>query len=190
MEKLDDKWLSRDYPTLVAIMRKVENGTRPIQAWDLGDSGLTASDLEISLRALESRGYIDTTQRAGRPDGVEGVSGAAYIAVGLHPDGEDARAELVRVFTELAEGTEDQEQKTLLRKSAEAAGSFSRDVAVGVVSALALGAGRVWRVAPRRRVWPVGPGCAGGPTLLRAPQLAAGAREGLAGGPTDHLMLH
>ena len=134
--RLNDVWLSRDYPMLVEIMRIVEEEGLSIQAFQWKHILETEEDQQRALYALRARGLIETRELASYIDSITNVSGEAYTLVGLHPSGEDLKERLVSALEQLAEKTSDPAEASKLTQAAKQFGMLSRDVAAGVAAAL------------------------------------------------------
>lgn len=136
--KLDDVWTTRDYPMLVAIMRRVDDVGLPVQDYEL-EIDLDEVDQRRALHALAARGLVSLTWRGPEPDGIKSVDGRAYTLTGLHPDGDQLREHLISVLEQLAERVDDDDEATALRKAARQVGHFSRDTAAALAAALITG---------------------------------------------------
>lgn len=136
--ELDDVWTARDYPMLVAIMRRVDDMGLPVQNYEL-EIDLNEDDQHRALRALEARGLVTLTWRGPEPDGAKSVDGKAYTFTGLHPDGDELRERLVSVLEQLSDRVDDEEEATALRKTARQFGHFSRDTAAAIAAAFVTG---------------------------------------------------
>jgi hypothetical protein len=64
------------------------------------------------------------------------VSGSAYLLTGLHPDGDDALSRLIDGLRQAADQTADDDERGRLRRAADALGGITRDVGVGVLTAV------------------------------------------------------
>lgn len=137
-EKLPDVWTARDYPVLVAAARRFDQGESTVRVADLvTDTGLTKGEVERAGLALERRGLLETMGVTEMPVlRLKNLSGEAYFLTGLHPDGDDAVSRLVDALRQAADQVSDPEEKSRLRRLADNAGSVSRDVLAGVLSAV------------------------------------------------------
>jgi hypothetical protein len=68
----------------------------------------------------------------------------AYLATGLHPDGDDAVTQLASALSQAADAVEgpEEEEEGRLRKLADGVGGVSRDVLGGVLTSVITAAGR------------------------------------------------
>lgn len=136
MDKLDDVWTERDYPVLREAVRLIDEGRYAPGEAIAQATGLSEDLVERSLAALERRGFLQTEGAlSGLPD-VTDVAGAAYLITGLHPDGEDALSRLIEGLQQAAEQAGDENERSRLRRAAEALGAVTRDVAAGVITAV------------------------------------------------------
>jgi predicted ArsR family transcriptional regulator len=142
-ERLDDVWITRDYPVLVEVTRRVDQTRRPVRPAEISEAlGVSADQVQAALAALRRRGLIDTadSRAMGGPAtvvAVRDVAGAAYLMTGLHPDADDALTGLVEILRQAADQVGDEEERPRLRRAADAITGVSRDVMVGVMTAYA-----------------------------------------------------
>lgn len=135
-EKLPDVWITRDYPVLVAAARRLDAGEGVITGEKLvADTGLSLDEVRNATAALERRGYLSRRLNMGGGVRVDGISGAAYLVTGLHPDGDDLAERLISVLTQAADATGDEEERGALKRSARALGNVSGNVLAGVLTA-------------------------------------------------------
>lgn len=128
-------WVSRDFPVLAASATACDLGSSP-RVGDLAEAtGLEVHAVRRSVVALERTDYVRLERRYGGVVGVRDVTGKAYSATGLHPDGEDALQTLVRMLQEAADRTPDAEEKTRLRRAANALGDIAGQVSAGLMTA-------------------------------------------------------
>lgn len=137
-DKLPDKWTSRDFPVLVEVVRRVDAGEDFILASDVASTlGMDEGDVEAAGRALRRRGLVvNSGSMAAEFDTFADVSGEAYLLTGLHPSGDDAVSRLVDALRQAADQVDDPVEKGRLRALADHAGSVSRDVLGGVLTAV------------------------------------------------------
>lgn len=135
-ELLPDVWASRDYPVLCEVARRFEAGATTVGIHDV----MTALNLDertatAAAIALRARGYV-MTQAMDRWEVFDftRLNGAAYLATGLHPDGDDAASRLIDALRQAAEQTGDEAERGRLRQAADAIGGLSRDVAAAVLT--------------------------------------------------------
>jgi hypothetical protein len=134
-ERLDDVWINRDYPVLREAARRIDAGDVHVHQDVIAEAtGLESDEVKRAAAALERRGLVMLTKDLGPVRFVE-VSGAAYLITGLHPDADDALSRLVQVLQQAAERTGDQEERSRLRRAADALLGVSRDVMTGVLTA-------------------------------------------------------
>jgi hypothetical protein len=134
-ERLDDVWINRDYPVLREVARRIDAGDVHVHQDVIAEiAGLESDEVKRAAAALERRGLVTLTKDLGPVRFVE-VSGAAYLITGLHPDADDALSRLVQVLQQAAERTGDQEERSRLRRAADALLGVSRDVMTGVLTA-------------------------------------------------------
>jgi len=134
-ERLDDVWINRDYPVLREVARRIDAGDVHVHQDVIAEAtGLESDEVKRAAAALERRGLVTLTKDLGPVRFVE-VSGAAYLITGLHPDADDALSRLVQVLRQAAERTGDQEERSRLRRAADALLGVSRDVMTGVLTA-------------------------------------------------------
>lgn len=142
-DQLNDVWANRDYPVLREITRQLDESSSPIHPSDLNASlGMSADVLQSALQALRRRGFIEVEAAESYGGGsqviaIVDVAGAAYLVTGLHPDTDEQLSGLVQLLQQAAEQSPDEDERTRLRRAADAIGSVSRDVMVGVMTAYA-----------------------------------------------------
>jgi hypothetical protein len=137
-ERLDDVWTTRDFPVLREVTRRIDAGETP--TIDHIREALSMDDATIrrAVAALERRHLVDGISGAGH--GVirfTDVSGAAYIMTGLHPDGDDALADLIAMLQQAADQAGDEEERGRLQRVLGALRDVPRDVMVRVLTAYA-----------------------------------------------------
>lgn len=136
--KLDDVWATLNYPVLVAITRRFDDGGLPVHGYEL-QIGLDEENQSRALRAREARELVTLSWRGPEPDGVRSVDDRAYTITGLHPDGDEVFERLLSVLEQLANRAGDQEEATALCKAARQFGHFSRDTVAAIAAAFATG---------------------------------------------------
>lgn len=142
---MDSTWEDRDLPVLDAIVRALdENPLTVAQVRDIATAtGLDALDVWRACRAMDGV-YIQLREvMAGgnpEPHRILAVSPQARAVVGQWPTPEAYIARLVAALEQRADDATDPEEKSRLRRAAEALGSLGRDVAVGVAAAALGGA--------------------------------------------------
>jgi hypothetical protein len=134
-ESLDDVWARRDYPVLHEVARRIDAGEMLVHQNVVAQAlHLEPEEVERAAAAHERRGLVTLTQDTG-PVRFTDVSGSAYLMTGLHPDADDALSRLIQVLEQAAERTSDLDQRTRLRRAADALLGVSRDVMTGVLTA-------------------------------------------------------
>jgi hypothetical protein len=138
VDKLDDVWTSRDYPMLLELARRFENGTRYEMSPQLAkDLDQPQDEVIRSLTALRRRGLINTKElTSAGPVAVTDINGAAYLITGLHPDGDDALSGLISALRQAADESGDEDERGRLRKAADALAGVGRDLGVGLMTAV------------------------------------------------------
>lgn len=135
-------WTDRDRPVLVEVTNRKDAGADLVHLREVAaTTGLGPDDVGRALLALERTGYLrlDGKDHEDPVGCVTDVTGAAYLATGLHPDGDDAVSQLVKALRQAADQTSDPAEKGKLRTLADNAGAVSRDVLAGVLTALIAG---------------------------------------------------
>ena len=133
---LGDTWDGRDLPVLANVAERIDNGEQFIRDRTIADAlSLDLEQVRLALRALQRRGFVETT---GTMDGtvmVKDIAGSAYLVTGLHPDGDDALSRLISVLTQAAERTSDPDERSRLRRAADGLVALSGQVGAGVMTA-------------------------------------------------------
>lgn len=139
-DRLDDVWVSRDFPVLVEITRRIDSGERFFRLSSVADElGWEVERVALAVQALERRDLVAVTKVMGGFGSwhVDDVAGAAYLLTGLHPDGDDAVSALVDALRQAADETADPDERSRLRRLADSALGVSREVLAGVLVNLA-----------------------------------------------------
>ncbi len=132
---LADKWASRDFPILVEVTRRIDQGQQGVLESDIAQSlDMPADEVQRGVAALERRKLV-TTNRSVQFVWVEDVAGRAYLLTGLHPDADDATERLASLLRQAADQTNDPEEKSRLQKAASALGNLVGEVGAGVMTA-------------------------------------------------------
>jgi hypothetical protein len=135
-ERLDDVWLSRDYPVLREATRRVDAGeVLPTTAAVADALGMDHDEVMLAVKALVRCDLVSITRAYGGGATFDDVSGEAYLLTGLHPDGDDAIGGLVDALRQAADRVEDPEERGRLRKIADGMVGVSRDVMTAVLTA-------------------------------------------------------
>lgn len=141
-DKLPDVWAPRDFPVLKAVAARIDRGENaPYLQQIADDTGLDIDTVSLAGASLKRRGLVEGVGSWGAPvQRFTGVSAEAYFLTGLHPDGDDAVSQLISALRQAAEQSTDPDERSRLRKLADAAGGVSRDVLAGVLTAITTGA--------------------------------------------------
>lgn len=141
LERLPDRWTTRDYRVLLEIARAIDRGDRakPDQVAEI--LGLTEDETNRTISDLKDAGYLDERPNIARHDGKPIGFGGNYLiltergrrTVGLWPSGESVEA-LVDALRQAEDATQDPEERTLLRRAAGAVLNVPRDVMVDVMA--------------------------------------------------------
>lgn len=137
-ERLEDVWISRDYPVLREVTLRIDAGDRPTLDEVRAALGFDTVTMVRATRALDRRHLVDGVRTA--EHGIvrfTDVSGQAYLFTGLHPDADDALSGLVQLLQQAADQTTDEEERSRIRRAADGLRGVSRDVMVGVMTAFA-----------------------------------------------------
>ena len=135
-ERLEDVWASRDYPVLVEVTRRIDAGEMPSVDQVRDALAIDNETMKLATKALVRRQLVHGFGSAEASIiQFSDVSAEAYFLTGLHPSGDDALSRLVDTLRQAADQTPDPEEKSRLRKAADAMLNISRDVAVGVMTA-------------------------------------------------------
>jgi len=135
-EPLDDVWLTRDFPVLKEVTRRIDAGEGIAQSIDIANAlGIENDKVVLAAKALDRRDLVALDQGYGGTVNFLDVSGEAYLITGLHPNGEDALTGLVEALQQAADQVDDPEERSRLRRAAEAVRGVSRDIMTGVPTA-------------------------------------------------------
>jgi hypothetical protein len=90
------------------------------------------------MAAFNRRGFVSGQGDAGTTglNRVLDVSGSAYLVTGLHPEGDDALSRLIDGLRQAAEQTSDEDERSRLRRAADALAGVAREVGVGELTAV------------------------------------------------------
>lgn len=141
-ELLDDKWQSRDFPTLRAVAKIADENLIGAQLRDVAEAtGLTTDETMLSFRALEDAGMFEVRWMMGGGDSSRAthMSGEARKLVGLWPSPDSAADRLLAAIDQAAERSSDPGQRSRLQRAGEALRSAGRDITVGVATAVLTG---------------------------------------------------
>lgn len=139
--KAHDQWAGRDFPVLVTVAKLLdENFGSPLQPDDvMAESALDQQDVIRALLALAS-GYVTIQQEHTQAGGipfvtVTGLTERGRRAAGLWPDG-DAPDALVDLLQRAASTAADPDEKSRLRRAADALTGVGQGVMTDVLAAL------------------------------------------------------
>ena len=138
-EKLDDVWVSRDFPVLVEVARRIDGGESTPSVEDVAAAtGMPVEQVQLAGAALKRRGLVDAIGAwQASVLRFKDLSAEAYFLTGLHPSGDDAVSTLVDALRQAADATPDPQEKSRLRALADGALLVSREVLGGVLVNLA-----------------------------------------------------
>ena len=146
MAHVEDTWVRRELPILLAAYRLVESGERPSvgQLEQMRQElGMTVRELELGLAALENAdpSYIElqlaggwTEEKAGGGY-VDAVTERTRRELGAWPTADSLVDQLAEALRRAADDEPELECKGGLRQAADVVGGMARDVAVAVISA-------------------------------------------------------
>ena len=140
-DRPDDVWTNRDFPVLREVVRRFDRGDNTVWGQDVAAAlSISPEDVARSGRALERRGLVEALiPLQGQAVQFRDVSGEAYLLTGLHPRGEDAVDRLIDALLQAVGEVSAPEEKTKLKRAAEALGDVSKSVAGGVLTAFISG---------------------------------------------------
>lgn len=137
---LQDVWYSRDFPVLIELTRRFDEGASQVRPDALTAAlDMTEDEVQAALKALVRRRLIDALQTKswGGPQpvvSISNVAGEAYVMTGLHP-GDDAVQALVDAFRQAADQTNDPAEKSRLQQIGDAVKDVSSEVTKSVLAA-------------------------------------------------------
>jgi hypothetical protein len=136
---MDSTWESRDLLVLDAVVQIYEETGQAIRPKQIeAATGIDSADVQKALRALlgENPPFLERGQGAmgGQILMVGKVTGHGRRTVGAWPTAEGLTDRLAQAFAEAAELESELEKKSILKRSAEAFGGVSRDVAAEVIA--------------------------------------------------------
>lgn len=139
-QPLPDVWTSRDYPVLREVARRLDDIDEPVPFGDVAAAtGLPAEDVQRAATALERRQLVTVSWVMTGDGDFNGISGAAYLLTGLHPDGDDLAVRLVDALRQAADQTADESEGGRLRRAADYLADVPRNVLAGVTTAALTG---------------------------------------------------
>ena len=138
---LVDVWTNRDFPVLVEVTRRIDSGATSVQASEVAAAlDMTEDDVQLAGAALQRRQLVKAQGAAEVPVLLFfDVSSDAYLLTELHPDGDDALDQLISTLRQAADQTSDPEEKSQLRKAANALGDLAGKVGTSVMTAYLTG---------------------------------------------------
>jgi hypothetical protein len=120
---LRDRWANRDFPVLVEVTRRIDEGVSAVLDRDIAESiPMPVEEVQLAISALERRGFVESMATFDGAMEVVEVAGQASLLTGLYPDGEDVTERLASVFRQAAERTSDPEEKGAAAQGGECAG--------------------------------------------------------------------
>ncbi len=136
---LPNRWDTRDFPVLLEIARGLDAGALPDQQQILAELGITEHDLNAAWQALREGGYLRLVEGRPRRIGEDEVTRIVltergFRAVGLWPS-ERSADQLVDLFRQAEELTDDPDEKSRIRQAASAVLGVSRDIVADVGAA-------------------------------------------------------
>jgi hypothetical protein len=133
---LDDVWASRDFPVLVEVARRIDQGDSLPTIDDIATAlDMAPDDVALAGAALLRRNLVKAIGAAEIPVvRFMDVSAEAYFLTGLHPSGDDAITSLVSALRQAADQVDDPDEKTRLRRLADGFLGISKTVAGGVLT--------------------------------------------------------
>jgi hypothetical protein len=143
---VEDTWVRRELPILLAAYRRVESGERPSvgQLEEMRrELGMTVRDIELGLAALADAAppYIELQLAGGWSEEkagggyVDAVTERTRRELGAWPTADSLVDHLVEALGRAADDEPEPERKGRLRQAADVVGGMARDVAVAVISA-------------------------------------------------------
>lgn len=141
---MTDTWNDRDLPLLRAIVDLYDQTGHPVRASRLAQrTGLDEKTVQAGLRALAGQQdppYFSANTAAGNHVvWVSKVTGHARRAVGAWPTPDLLADRIVAALEQAADASEDEEERSRLRRMAAWCGDAGRDVLVGVAAAVVAG---------------------------------------------------
>ena len=146
MTHVEDTWVRRELPILLAAYRRAESGERPSvgQLEEMRQElGMTVRELELGLAALTDADppYIELQLAAGWSEEkagggyVDAVTERTRRELGAWPTAGSLVDQLAEALGRAADDEPEPERKGRLRQAADVVGGMARDVAVAVISA-------------------------------------------------------
>ena len=135
-DKLPDRWASRDYPVLLEVARRVDEGQSTVSVEDVASAtGRPEAEVVHAGLALKATGYLDVGGVDHRPVlYFHSLTARAYLVTGLHPESDDLVESLVRALQQAADITTDQDERSRLRRLADEAGGMTKGVLATVLT--------------------------------------------------------
>lgn len=140
-DPLEDKWHSRDLPTLRAAARIADGDMVGARFQEIvAETGISLDDSMLALRALQDGGLVEVRWMApAQAARVLHISGEARRLVGLWPSPEVAADRLIAAIEAAIERSDDPEERTRLRKFRDGLLGAGRDLAVAIGAAVITG---------------------------------------------------
>lgn len=144
MAESRDTWTTRDYPVLVDLAEHLDAGGLPVEPDEVDHSGLDTKAVARAMVALISGHYVEgqvDVALAGPPQPyVTGLTEKGRRAAGLWPaDGTDHTLALVEAIRAAAEQADDEDERSRLRKAADALAGAAGRVTEGAITAFLAG---------------------------------------------------
>lgn len=143
---MESTWEPRDLPVLASVVEWLEDnspGSTPSMADLAGVTGFDAMTVWKACRAMAGI-YLDLREYAAagnpEPHRVVAIAPEARRLVGQWPSPVDYLDRLLLALEERASDMEDPDERSKMRRAAEALRGMTRDVAVGVATAALGGA--------------------------------------------------
>jgi hypothetical protein len=135
-EPLSDVWVTRDYPVLKVVAQHLDTNSDWIRTDQVAtETGLSIAEVERAATALKRRGLVKVLGTDQGPAGFHDIAGAAYLITGLHPEGDNAIEQLVSLLRQASDQTEDEDERSRLRRAAVALTDASGKILTGVATA-------------------------------------------------------
>lgn len=130
---LRDIWISRDFPVLVEITRRLDEGDRTVSVQDIAQQlDMPKDDVVRARLAVERRGLVETMGVAELPVlRFKNLSGDAYLLTGLHPEPEAGADRLMAALEKAIADAPEGERKSALVRGRDGLTKAGRDVIIG-----------------------------------------------------------
>jgi len=139
-----DTWTTRDYPVLVDLAEHFDASGLPVEPDEVDHPGLDTEAVTRAMVALISghyvEGQVDVALAGPSQPYVTGLTEKGRRAVGLWPaEGTDRTLALVEAIRAAAEQAETEDERSRLRKAADALAGAAGRVTEGVIAAVVAG---------------------------------------------------